>query len=108
MARRRGRVFIGPLQGSSDDWPTAAGSYRSTLVNAGAALRDGLSDSVWCVYSRYTHYGVPVGEDIKNYSEVPANLDAAFVSVTYIWADDAWDTQRRRGTQASGRVTNSL
>jgi len=108
MARRRGRVFLGPLQGSSDDWPTAAGSYRSTIVAAGADLRDDLTDSIWCVYSRHTHYGVPVGGNIKDYSEVPANLDASFVPVTVVWADDAWDTQRRRGTPASGRVTDSV
>lgn len=89
-ARRRGRVYIGPLDESVSDAqgrrpsPTAC----TLLADAGEAL---LTDSdaaagdwQWCVYS--------VSDD-------------AMYPVTAGWVDNAYDVQRRRGIDPSARYT---
>jgi hypothetical protein len=87
QARRRGRVFIGPLATSvmgADGRPTT-----SSITNLGAAAKDlfdaGLlaGDWRWSVFSRANNSGIPV--------------DAG-------WVDNEFDTQRRRGRKATSRV----
>lgn len=108
MRRRRGRVFLGPLQIATgldmpippSAWPgNFAGFFYDRLVT-------GLGSSAeWCVYSRLTHYGKPIGGTIVDGDqEDPDLLPASFTPVTRVWCDDAWDTQRRRGTSATSRA----
>jgi hypothetical protein len=88
-SRRRGRVFIGPLNQQavttdavSEARPAAA--FISDLVAVGARLRDSIT-STWCVWSR---------------------MDALFAPVETVWADNAFDTIRSRGHRATARTSN--
>ncbi len=88
--RRRGRVYIGPLsdhitmisRAGGDVRPSA--SARSTLASAAGRLRDRTGPAIWSTYS---------------------TVDGAAVPVVNGWVDDAYDTQRRRGTKALVRTT---
>lgn len=88
QARRRGRVYIGPLKNmpvSSTD-PRVTGQPLIDLTDAAAALMaasDAAANWTWVVYSQ---------------------ADDAMVPVTNGWVDDAFDIQRRRGLLPSQRV----
>lgn len=104
-ARKRGRVYLGPLQGTNNDLPRWTTGGVDAVATAGAALVAAGTNTELCVYSRYTHYGVPVGGNITDFDEVPANLEDSFTTVTTVWVDNAWDTQRRRGVLPNYRKT---
>lgn len=111
MRRRRGRVYLGPFQVGTGDMQMVPSGLISPLVTAAddylltptAPL--GLSE--WAIYSRYTHFGVPVGTklDPDVHEEIPDALPASFVPVERCWIDNAWDIQRRRGPAATSRTT---
>lgn len=89
QARRRGRVYIGPLGNSvtSTTDPTVATSVINGIKAAGDQLLTTSNGSVnwtWCVYSQ---------------------ADDALVDVTNGWVDNAFDIQRRRGLTATVRST---
>jgi hypothetical protein len=97
--RNRGRVYLGPLV--RDNSAVENGDVRptSTAINKLAGAGDFLATSFgvvdvvsWCVYSRRQRgLGVPV----EQYA----------IPVTSIHVDNAYDTQRRRGRDATSRVT---
>jgi hypothetical protein len=89
QARRRGRIFLGPLgQVCLDSTDTGRPSIATIVaaVNVGTSL---LSQSVaslnydWVVFSRADNEGYPVVDG---------------------WVDNAWDTQRRRGLAPTTRT----
>jgi hypothetical protein len=88
-ARRRGRIFVGPLTVTAVDTSTPPFKLDSglnlTLREAAVDLMDEAdADSVpWCVWSR---------------------SDTTLRPVVGGWTDDAPDTQRRRGFAATTRV----
>lgn len=88
--RRRGRVYIGPLvlqdyTADSNNYSRPDPRFVGLLAQAGTNL---LADSnatafwTWVVYSRAQFLAFPVTDG---------------------WVDDEWDTQRRRGRDASTR-----
>lgn len=86
-ARRRGRIYLGPLTTGSVQDATAASPVLSTALRdamafAMAELRD-TSLSTWSVWSR---------------------ADEILRPVVGGWTDNAFDTQRRRGTAATNRA----
>jgi hypothetical protein len=100
QARRRGRVFLGPLAQSiltTDPGPPYVSStIRTTIANAAATLENGLDTAVgshvsWAVYSPTL--------------DVTETIDDAFNDVTNGWVDNAFDTQRRRGQAPTARTT---
>lgn len=104
--RRRGRVYIGPLQLSVATEPIAPTNASVDLVATSAAALMTATYHKWAIYSPSTHHGVPVGGKLSDYpDEVPALLDDSFVEVTSRWVDNAFDTQRRRGVPATYRKT---
>lgn len=116
--RRRGRIFIGPLAiaGSSlgDIGSPTTAQMTALLTSFRTSLDPGTAaEPRLCVLSRQTWAGLGVGEkpppdpntgDII-YPEIPGNLPSAMVDVTELWIDNAWDTQRRRGLDATTRQT---
>lgn len=89
--RTRGRIYVGPLNttaqnGGGDVLSRPSSGFRADLAVAAGRLRSDLlaADAPWVVYSR-------VGEDSW--------------TVTGGWIDDTWDTQRRRGVEATTRTT---
>lgn len=90
QARRRGRVYIGPICSSmvqdtaGDIRPSALAITK--LTNRASALKTAClaANSPWGVYS-------PTGGSIS--------------SVADGWVDNALDTQRRRGVRSTGRTT---
>lgn len=87
QARRRGRIFIGPISQTHNEAagrPTLA--VRAQLAGAASILLEAsgaASDWSWVVFS-------PTG--------------GTFAVVDNGWVDNAWDTQRRRGIEASERT----
>lgn len=90
-ARRRGRIYFGPL-GLAINSTTGRPSdgLQGDLADAGNNLRAAAAAAVsweWVTYS----------------TVVPgAPTDA---TVAQVWVDNAWDTQRRRGVDATSRIT---
>lgn len=92
-ARRRGRLFIGPLNDLAIQAGTppyrldsANGGFLQTLRQAAVKLMDdseAVSGMPWCVWSR---------------------KDSTLRTVVGGWTDDAPDTMRSRGVKASARV----
>lgn len=109
--RRRGRVYLGPLKTMSDvsDLYNVLGTMASDIADAADTHILSANDDIeWCVFSPYTLHDVPVGGDIKDYpDEDPSKLLLAWQVVTQLWTDNAWDTQRRRGTAATTRYIRS-
>lgn len=96
QARRRGRIFIGPLYSAAITQPSArpADNAITALKEAGArlAITGGHNfGGAWCVYSPTAN---PTGA---------GESGAAVISNG--WVDNAWDTQRRRGLAATTRNT---
>jgi len=89
QARRRGRVYIGPLAvGTLDTNGRPTSTSRTTLANAGGTFKGAVtaiaSDVAWAVWSPSNQAAVPVADG---------------------WVDDAFDTQRRRGVVRTTRNT---
>lgn len=87
-ARRRGRIYIGPLnQGASTGTASAparpAGAFMTNLSRAAKGLSDGPIGTRWCVWSR---------------------RDGAFRPITSGYIDNSFDTQRRRGADTTART----
>lgn len=97
-ARRRGRVYIGPIQAGQNVISGAQARPWSVAVDALADASDAMANGVviagglavkWAVYSPTT--------------DATSSIDDAFNDVVAGWVDDAWDTQRRRGCAATTR-----
>lgn len=90
QARRRGRVFLGPLGNNAVSTTSGfiASAAQTSIQTAAQALltASGLSDWVWIVWSK---------------------TSASQVVVDNGWIDNAVDVQRRRGVDSSSRLTFS-
>lgn len=101
QARRRGRIFLGPItvtayeSVASHSRPLA--SVRNTIATAASALMSTpqpvTGSMTWAVYS-------PTLDAV-------GSIDDAFNDVDNGWIDNAWDTQRRRGAAPTSRTTFS-
>lgn len=97
--RRRGRIFVGPLNTSAGAIEVATGHARPTsaLLTALTAGANRMFDNLlvnlitWGIYSETARAG-------------GAAIDG-FTPVSVVWADNAFDTQRRRGIKANTRTT---
>jgi hypothetical protein len=90
QARRRGRLYLGPLASVSNDNTTGRPStlLQTNVKNAASAFRaTSLSDLTWAWVVIHAA-GLP---------------GMAATDITDGWVDDAFDTQRRRGNSASLR-----
>lgn len=92
-ARRRGRIYVGPL---NDDTGSVVGSYlrpsptfRALLAASTKALVEGLADDGW-IFS------------------VWSRRDNTLFPVVRGWVNDEYDTQRRRGPEVTTRDTWAL
>lgn len=92
--RRRGRIFLGPLQDISGE--DASGEFRPTglfLLDVALAF-EGMATDINAI----------AGDDLAVWSKA----DAAFYPVVGGYIDNAWDTQRRRGLEATSRTTFTI
>lgn len=90
QARRRGRVFLGPLADNAQD---TGGRPTGTLISGVVAAADTLlgapvqgTSGIWAVYSPTNGQTVPVNNG---------------------WVDNEFDTIRARGRRATARTTFS-
>lgn len=101
-ARLRGRVYLGPVTttaGATEaNHVMVASATRTAIANAASALAtptdpggDPVSSLSWAIYS-------PTLDSV-------GSIDDAFNDVQSGWIDNAFDTQRRRGTKATARTT---
>lgn len=88
-ARHRGRIYLGPLSGDSF---TTGTSDRTLLIGT-------LLDGVETAYNAL-RAGLPAGVSHAQHSDT----DDAWRPVVAAWMDNAIDTQRRRGPDATGRL----
>lgn len=108
--RRRGRIYLGPIANHGDCVSVINGQARPSLemrqlvIDAADAMKQtdlpiGIGGSVrWAVYSRTTDTGT-------GSPALPGtSIDDAFHDVDNGWCDDAFDTQRRRGPDATARL----
>lgn len=87
QARRRGRVYFGPLDLTTVEDGRVSDGARAALAALGDSLLDASNAAAtwsWCVYSV---------------------TDQEMVAVTNGWVDNAFDVQRRRGLDATVRTT---
>lgn len=86
QARRRGRIFLGPLNASGTDMTIPGSTMIHSITKQFEGLHDAAIGSLlwrWVVYS-------PTGD--------------SWAEVRNGWVDNAWDTQRRRGPRATART----
>lgn len=112
-ARRRGRIYYGPIGRSFSTTTATAGDVRPT-ANVIAGLGENLTffrnsldvgGHEWVIYSRpYEGRGEITRPGRAPLPPIPARPGQAFL-VEQVWVDDAFDTQRRRG---AGRTTRSF
>lgn len=114
-ARRRGRVFFGPIDSTQAAMTTpVAGDARpsagllAALVENTNNLRVGSGVSgagyTFVIYSRpYEGRNEIARPGRPSLPAIPARAGQAFV-VEQVWVDDAFDTQRRRGTARTTRT----
>ena len=87
-ARRRGRIYIGPIVGGNTNGrpsPTVLTqvlAFGQSLAAVGTA-----GNTTWKLYSR---------------------TDGVSAKIESIWVDDAWDVQRRRGLKPSSRQVQDV
>lgn len=111
QARRRGRIYIGPLNDSARVGGANAAARPSTLIrttflNAAAALATGIDAfGEWVVYSRPFAGRAADAERRADGTFLPALAarPGTAVDIDRVWVDDAFDTQRRRGERATGK-----
>lgn len=89
-ARRRGRIFLGPLSTAASEFSQVSG--HTVPIAARNALAGAMSDLVQASDT--------AGHRLAVYSRV--NADS--IPVTHVWVDDALDTIRSRGHRASVRT----
>lgn len=85
QARRRGRIYVGPLAAAAGDRPTT--TQTNAVKNALQAMA---TASLAHARIRWV---------------VSSTVSGGFVYVTNGWVDNSWDVQRRRGLKPSIRNT---
>lgn len=96
VARRRGRIYLGPLndRATADDPDTAEcrvdDVFRFAVMNAAVTLKADMFAAAGHVWSMYS----PTSDDM--------------LIINRVWSDNAWDTQRRRGIDPTSRLTVDL
>lgn len=87
QARRRGRIYIGPLATVAANANRPATLFQTALGTAASGLKDDSNDlgvdAPWAIWSQ---------------------VDGAAVIVDNGWIDNAFDTQRRRGVRTTSRA----
>lgn len=88
-ARRRGRIYVGPLDSSTMQSQRPDSGMRDFVLDFGEALASAgsASNTTWLMYSQ---------------------TDAVYVKIESIYVDDAWDVQRRRGLAPTMRETRDV
>lgn len=98
QARRRGRLYFGPLDGDYNTTVNFVTRPTSSIItgirDAGLALMTASAAAgfTWSVYSPTIF--ASTGE-----------LNAAYTEITNGWVDNSFDTQRRRGPDSTTRTT---
>lgn len=88
QARRRGRVYIGPLGTGSNTLGRPSTGLQSQLATAAATLTTNLKACT-----------------VPGTLSVWSQVDQAAVTVTDGWVDNSFDTVRRRGVDRTSRTT---
>lgn len=96
IARRRGRMYIGPFCETA----MAFGGGLNVESGPNPALMATMAEQAQSMQTEAQGNGY----DWSVYS--PTN--AAAVSITSAWVDNAWDTQRRRGNKPTTRVVQAI
>lgn len=92
-ARRRGRVFLGPL------------AAATSTVSSGTVFVD--QDTITAILDAYEAFATYV-TTIDFECAVWSRVDSDLVPVTFAWIDNAFDTQRRRGPRPTTRTTRTI
>lgn len=103
QARRRGRIYLGPLDAdlavnTVAGRTTVASAAMTAIASAASGLAGGnpLTDPIWCVFSPTTAGPAPWSAGV---------LSTAFYAIASGYIDDQFDTQRRRESPPTARTT---
>lgn len=108
QARRRGRIYLGPLNAGAGNGGSPARPHADFLSTATEAFQEFVQDvdasAEFVVYSR--PYAGREAIPRVNKPDLPAIAPrtGTTVNVDQFWIDDAFDTQRRRGADRTGRT----
>jgi len=91
QARRRGRIYIGPLGNAANNLGRPHSTFISQLATAGATFKSNIA-------------AIGTG----HYWAIWSGTDQTAVEVNDGWVDNAFDVQRRRGLTATTRTTFGL
>jgi hypothetical protein len=101
-ARRRGRVYIGPLAYTGSEHlhrpPTPIRTVLSSALNTLLLSSGSATDWTWSTFSR-----ADAGGWFKPPSTNPPDFAKGMHNVVGGWVDNEWDTQRRRGLNSDAR-----
>lgn len=86
QARRRGRIYIGPVLANTNVSGRPSSTTTQDIADAAEALRTALL------------------VDPQHYWAVWSTVDQEAVQIENGWVDNAFDTQRRRGVATTSRV----
>jgi hypothetical protein len=88
-ARRRGRIYVGPLAASAVNADRPDSILRDFILDFGELLGSAgnAGNSTWRMKSQ---------------------VDNVYATIESIWVDDAWDVQRRRGLAPTLRDTRDV
>lgn len=114
QSRRRGRVYIGPLNVAAASSAGAGGvdavrrpstAFNNAIRTAGQRLANEVDPfAEWVVYSRPFAGRGEVIRPGKSTLPAIAARPGSTVNIDRVWTDDAFDTQRRRGERATSKV----
>jgi hypothetical protein len=101
-ARNRGRIYLGPLNVNAlgtvtaGTEPVVSSTLRTAILSAGNTLYSALFslNAIWSIYSAATFAAGVTGD----------NHDLAMFPIFDLTVDNAFDTQRRRGTLPSAKT----
>lgn len=95
MSRRRGRLYLGPLENNTVQTETNGPTRPNTAFQTAAVLSFG-----------FLAAGITAIADVTFVQR--SESSGAMAPPVRWWMDDAWDTQRRRGAQPTSRVVADI
>lgn len=96
-SRRRGRVYLGPF---------CIDAAASDSLGQGTIVTDNVPLNITNAYVAFIASVNLITQTMTHSIYSPTNGTAT--TVVAAWVDNAWDTVRRRGTPATGRVTRTV
>lgn len=109
QTRRRGRVYLGPLNTGAAVMGVGPAQPLGTFTDVARRAFKRLATSVdavaeWVVYSRPYEGRAAIERPGRSTLPAIAARPGTTVNIDQVWTDNAFDTQRRRGERPSAKI----